>query len=84
MKIISEDQGFKIELIIPNSLKGEGVSDKDANVLANIVYKPFVDRLTAFIACAIGSQDLDAIDEVNRLIMNIAKHRLRREKENIL
>lgn len=76
MKIISEDSGFKLELTIPDKLKKKGMSDEQANELINIAYKPFIDKITAFLTYSIGNQDFDAIEMVNRVITNIAKDRL--------
>ena len=80
MKIISEDSGFKVELTIPDSLKRKGMNDKSANEsaneLINIAYKPFIDKITIFLAYAIGNQDFDSIDVVNDTIANIAKNKL--------
>lgn len=76
MKIISEDAGFKLELTIPDELKREGMSDEQANELINIAYKPFIDKITTFLAYSIGRQDFDAINAISHTIANIAKSRL--------
>lgn len=76
MKIVSEDAGFKLELTIPDELKRKGMSDEEANMLINIAYKPSIDKIMAFLAYSIGSQDLNAIETINQTITNIAKSRL--------
>lgn len=77
MKIVSGYKGFKLELTIPDELKGQGVSDKEANELINLAYKPFIDKITVFLAYAIGNQDIDSIETINKTIVNIAKSRMR-------
>ncbi len=78
MKIISESAGFKIELTIPDELKRKGMSDEDANRLINIAYKPFIDKITAFVAYTIRSQDIDSIRLLEGIITNIANSKIKR------
>lgn len=76
MKIVSEDAGFKLELTIPDELKRKGMSDEEANMLVNVAYKSFIDKITSFLAYSIGRQDLNAIETISQTITNIAKSRL--------
>jgi len=76
MKIVSEGAGFKLELTIPDEIKRKGMSDEEANMLINIAYKPFIDKITTFLAYSIGRQDFDAIETINQAITNIAESRL--------
>lgn len=76
MKIISEDAGFRLELTIPDELKKKGLNNELANELINVAYKPFINKITAFLAYSIGCQDHDAVEVIDQTMTNIAKERL--------
>lgn len=77
MKIVSEHSGFKLELTIPDELRKRVMSDEVADRLINEAYKPFIDKITVFLACCIGSQDFNSIEAINHTIVSIAENKLK-------